>query len=277
MNTDQNQLPKTVLLYALSFLAVIISLSVLVGFIVLIPNEGDMNSKTINVQGTGEVFASPDISEFNFTVREEDKDGTRAQTKGSEKVSKVLAELQKIGIAEEDIKTDMLSANPRYEWHETKPVAPCTADGSCVNPESKRVIVAYEFSQTITITLRDLTKSGEVLRALSVADVSDIYGPNMRIEDADALRTEARREAIDKAREQAKIIASDLGVRLGKMTYFYEDNNGGYPMPYARGGEEMMYTDAKMGGVAMAPALAPEIPVGQNKITSTVNITYKIK
>ncbi len=271
MNTN-DQSAKTILMYAIALLAVIISAIIIAGFIILIPNRGDAYSKTINVQGTGEVFATPTIADFSFRVREEAKDVTTAQKQASEKVAIVLGALEKLSIPKEDIKTEVLSSNPRYEWHEDKAVV-CVAGQACPAPESKRVIVGYEYAQTVTITLRDLAKSGDVLQILGSSDVSDMFGPNLRVEDTDALRAEAREEAITKARAQAEATAKSLGVRLGKMTSFYEDNNGGYPMPYASGGMEYAVADSVM----MKSAPVPEVPVGQNKITTTVNITYKIK
>jgi uncharacterized protein YggE len=50
----------------------------------------------------------------------------------------------------------------------------------------------------------------------------------------------------------------------------FNENEFGGPVP--------MYARAEMAlGVDMAKAVAPDIAVGQNKITSNVNVTYEIR
>ena len=70
------------------------------------------------------------------------------------------------------------------------------------------------------------------------------------------------------AKEKAKVLASELGVGLGKVVSFSE-NSGGYPM-YV---EKRMMDSALVSSVAPAPVL----PKGENKITSNVSITYEIR
>jgi uncharacterized protein YggE len=75
--------------------------------------------------------------------------------------------------------------------------------------------------------------------------------------------------AIDEAKEKAKVLSKDLGVSLVRIVNFSE--NGNIPMMYGKG---MMATDS----VASAPvAPSPELPTGENKITSNVTITYEIR
>ena len=66
------------------------------------------------------------------------------------------------------------------------------------------------------------------------------------------------------------ILLVTLGVSIVRIVGFNENNGG--PIYYAK---TMSMDSAGMGGAPAAPA--PEIPVGQNKITSNVNITYEIR
>ena len=64
------------------------------------------------------------------------------------------------------------------------------------------------------------------------------------------------------------ILAKDLGVKLGKVISYYE------------GGSSMrMYDGAKTmsSGNVYGESSAPVLPKGENKITSSVTITYEIK
>ncbi|MCX6764948.1 MAG: SIMPL domain-containing protein, partial [Candidatus Nealsonbacteria bacterium] len=76
----------------------------------------------------------------------------------------------------------------------------------------------------------------------------------------------ARDSAIAKAKEKAKELAKQVGVKLGRITNFSEDSN----MP-------VYYNDASMVKGLGGGSPAPEIQTGQNKITSTVSITYEIE
>ena len=77
----------------------------------------------------------------------------------------------------------------------------------------------------------------------------------------------AREQAIQKAKIQADDIADSLGVRLGKITSFSENTNGGYPYP-------IMMSAKSADNTEVAPV---NLPTGETKITSDVTITYSIK
>ena len=81
------------------------------------------------------------------------------------------------------------------------------------------------------------------------------------------LQAKARKLAIDDAKEKARVLAKDLGVRLGKITSFSESGLR-YPVMY----ESAMIKDSV--GTAPAPA---ELPKGENTISSDVTITYEIR
>ncbi len=83
------------------------------------------------------------------------------------------------------------------------------------------------------------------------------------------LKDQARAKAIVNAREKAEVLAKQLGVNLGNVVSFSE-NSGGYPMMYAAKAMDMAV------GASM-PERAPELPKGENKITSNVTITYEIR
>jgi uncharacterized protein YggE len=63
-------------------------------------------------------------------------------------------------------------------------------------------------------------------------------------------------------------LANQLGVHLGKIISFQE-SNGAY------GG--MLYKSLDVVANQSAAPAAPQIPAGQNKVTSNVTIVYEIK
>lgn len=224
-------------------------------------------TNTIAVAGEGEVLASPDIATISFSVQEEAATVSEAQDKASKKTERVLAALKNVGIPVKDIKTENYSSYPKYEWQEG--TVSCMGL-NCPPPRpGKQVIVGYEVSQSVVVTVRNIENTDNVVAALGKAEVSNMYGPNFAIDKEDDLKAEARKLAIEKARAKAEVLARDLGVTLVRIVSFSEGGN--YPI-YAR----TMAAEMKgMGGDVSAPA--PELPQGQTKITSNVTVTYEIR
>lgn len=225
--------------------------------------SGVTASNTVTVTGKGEVFSVPDRATFSVTVREEASDVATAQDKATKKMNDVIAYLKGAGVEEKDIKTVNYNVNPKYEWHN----AVCR-EGYC--PPGKQTLVGFEVWQTLEVKVKDPKKAGELLSGVGSKGASEVSGLSFTIEDEDKLRAEAREKAIAEAREKANELAKQLGVQVVRVVGFYEDA-GGYPPPiaYGRGGMDM---------AAEAKAMvAPELPTGENKIVSNVNITYEIR
>lgn len=221
---------------------------------------------TITVTGEGDAFAVPDTAEISFSVRNDAKVLSDAQKVVSEKVAQTLALLKVQEIPEKDIKTESYTSYPKYDY-ETKQVS-CMAIG-CPTPQpSTPVIVGYEVSQMITVKIKNTEKVSAVLEGLAKIGVSDMSGPNFTVGDEDALNDEARKIAIEDAKSKAKTLAKELDVRLVEIVSFNEDGATPYPMYYAKAG---------MADSVESGAFAPELPKGENKITSRVTITYKIR
>jgi len=217
----------------------------------------------ISVSGDGEVFATPDVATFTWTVTETGKDVKDAQTKASAKVNAALASLEKNNIDKKDIKTINFNAYPKYEYNQVVCVTyPCSS--------SKQTLVGYEVSQTILVKVRAVDEAAKVIDGVTSSGISEVSSVSFTIDDEDALMTDARAQAIKDAKEKAEVLAKDLGVDLVRIVNF-SDNNGGYPIP--------MYGKAEM-SVSMDGAgnqSAPSLPTGQNKITSKVTITYEVR
>lgn len=217
-------------------------------------------SNIITVEGKGEVFAVPDIASFSFTVREEDPSVAKAQQAAAEKVNRALAYLREAGIAERDLKTESYTVFPRYEYLQK----PCTQFGC---PPGERVFKGFEAGQTVSVKVRDTEKAGTLLAGVGEIGVESVSGLAFTFDDEEALLREARAKAIENAREKAKALAKDLDVRLLRIVSFSEFRNE--PPFYKLGIAEAGAADGRGG--------APEVPAGENKITSTVSVSYEIR
>lgn len=224
-------------------------------------------TNTISVSGEGEVFAIPDIAEFTFSVSETAKDVQTAQTNATKKTNASIAYIKEQGIEEKDIKTIDYSVNPHYEWQQG--ACPVSSGGQYIPcPPGKQILTGYDVSQTIQVKVRDTKKAGDVLAGVGSRGATNVSGLNFTVEDQKKLEEEARGKAIAEARDRAEALAKDLHVDLVRVVSF---NEGGGGLYYAKA---MMSAEMARDTVA---APAPEIPVGQNKITSNVTVVYEIR
>lgn len=223
--------------------------------------KNDNLPSTITLSGQGEYLAVPDVASFSFSVEKESTTQKEAKDTGSAVVNTVIETLQKdFNLLDKDVKTISLSINPKYT-----PTAPCY--GYICPPVSSK-IDGYVFNQTLEIKIRDIDKAGDVFSKLTDLGVSNIYGPNLTLDDPQFAQEKAREDAINDAKAKAVTLSKQLGVKLKKIQSFSEDNMGGvYPM----------YATLGRGGDMMEKSVSPEIPAGENKYVSNVTITYEIK
>jgi len=226
--------------------------------------SGTTATNTITVTGEGEVFAVPDLATFSVTVTEEAKEVDAAQSVATKKINDIISYLKAQGLEEKDIKTTSYNVYPKYEW-----IQESCVDRYC--PPGNQEMVGFEVSQSVEVKVRDTEKAGSLLSGVGNLGVNTVSGLSFTIDDEDALNAEARAEAIADAEAKAQELADQLGVSIVRIVGFSE-NGGGYP--YYKREMAVMSMDAGFGGES---APAPSLPTGENKIVSSVSITYEIR
>lgn len=221
-----------------------------------------MNQNVISVTGEGEVFSVPDIAMFTFGSTADAKTVKDAQDQVTKKLNAAFDILKKAGIAEKDIKTVDYSVYPKYEYSQ----ASCS-QGYC--PPGKQNLVGYTVTQSASVKVREVAKAGDILGSLGGLNLTNVSGLQFTVDDETALQAQARAKAIADAKAKAKVLASQLGVRLGKVMNFSESGN--YPVPYYKAALD------SRGGVMANEVATPTLPAGENKILSNVIITYEIR
>jgi len=217
--------------------------------------QNNIYPETVSITGEGKVFIAPDVATVNLgIITEGNKVETIVQT-NTEKMNAVLADIKALGIAEKDIKTTNYSLQPRYEWTET----------------GTRIPKGYTLTQTIEVKIRDFAKIGNVLEVASANGVNNIGDLQFTIDDIEKAKAIAREKAIANAKEKAKLISQQTGLKLKKITGLYEDT-GAYPYP--------MYDSSGMGGGITAKemsSVAPTIQTGEQEITVKITLNYRTK
>lgn len=220
-------------------------------------------TNVISVNAEASVDAKPTGGTIMFTQRNDAKTAKEAEDMRNQVVAKAIAAIKAIGIAEKDINTTSINRSEKYEYN----TRPCEG-GYC--PGSSPTVVGYDAYQMVTIKVRETEKLTSVIDALRDAGVTQVDGPNLGFQDEEleTLQAQARKEAIEKARAKAEVLAKQLGVEIVRVVSFNEGGDRGY-MPYMA----MKAMDSMEAGSA-APSV---LPIGDSKISSSVTITYEIK
>ena len=211
------------------------------------------SARTLNVNGVGQVFITPDIAYLYAGVHTEKPTAAEAVAANNAQTQQVIDALKEFGVEEKDIHTSSFSIWPidRYD--------PATG-----TPTGEKY---YSVDNTIYITARDLTKLGALLDTVIKAGANTINSVQFDLSDKTAAMKDARAAAVKNAQEQAQELAGLAGVNLVEITNIsYTDST---PYVYAemgRGG----------GGASGIQANVPIEP-GQMTITANVSVTYEIK
>lgn len=216
---------------------------------------------TITVSDSGEIYAKPDLALVTLSVVTEAKTVAEAMSENTQKMNAMIDSVKDQGVEDKDLKTTNFYISPRYEWQQetTCLYPPC--------PSGKRVLVGYEITQSLEVKIRDMEKIGDILEGATEEGANQVSDLQFTIEKEDELRSQARKEAIEKAKIKAEELAKQLGVKLVRIANFSE--SGVWPVyaPYA-----LEKTAVGLGGGGEAP----QIETGENKIEVTVSITYEI-
>lgn len=215
----------------------------------------------ISVTGEGEVTAIPNVGQFSFTVMAEGATAAEAQEASGTKINDILAYLKEQGVEEKDIKTSGYYLNPRYRYEERM----CAFNSYC--PPGEQIQDGFDVSQTIDVKVRDTAKSGALIAGVGEKGATNLSGLNFIVDDTSAVKAEARTKAVADAKAKAEKLAADLGVKLVRITSYYE-NEPYYSEPYYAKAE----MSADMGGFGGA-----EMPVGETETKVQVNISYEVR
>ena len=218
---------------------------------------------TITVQGDGQATLPPDVARVSFTVENTKATVADAQEATTKQANAALEYVKGQGIADKDVKMLSYNISPQYSYPN-----PCPVGALCPDYVRAPKITGYQVSETVQVTVRDLTLVGAMLGGLGKLGVQNLNGPAFALDDSTAGYAAARADAINKAKAQAELLADQLDVRLGKIVNFSE-SSGGYPYP--------MYGYGMGGDMAIAKAETPNVPTGENTYNASVSITYEIR
>jgi len=208
----------------------------------------------IVVTGEGEATVAPDLAILSLSVMREAKTAREALDANNAAMAEVIEAIKQFGVADRDVQTAGLQIMPRYNYT-NKP------DGT-----QDAELVAYQVINTLTVRVRDLVKTGEIIDkavSLGVNQGGNIVFTN---DDPSATLTEARKNAVAEATARARTLAEAAGVQLGRVIEILDQSFGAQPMQI----------QAKSFDRAMMAASVP-IEAGETTYRVQVNMTFELK
>jgi uncharacterized protein YggE len=205
---------------------------------------------TISVSGTGRVVISPDVADLRLGVLATAKTVKAARQASATAMTAVLAAVKKLGVADKDIQTTVLSLSPTYDY------------SSNTNPPR---LTGYSLSNGIAITVRNLDTIGDVIDNALAAGATSMDSITFRAEDQTGAEQQARQSAMAEAKAKAQTLAAAASVTLGGVASISETVA---PIPYP----------VYYGAMAAAPAKDVQTPVqpGTNEVSVTVSVVFLI-
>ena len=205
--------------------------------------------KEIYVNGSGQVFLTPDVAYVYIGVHSESEDVGDALRENNAQAQAVAETLKSNGIESKDIQTSAFNVYPQPKY----------------GMQGEILETVYSVDNTIYVTIRELQDLGKILDEVIQAGANTINGVRFDVLDKSEALSEAREMAIKDAQYQAQEIANAAGVKLGDIVSLSAYSNS---TPY------VSYEGKALGG-----AMSPEVPVaaGQLTIQATADLAYQIK
>jgi len=209
-------------------------------------------TRSITVVGQGKASGTPDVAHISIGVETSGASAQEAVNANRAQMTTLLQKIKAAGIAAKDIQTSNFSI---YADQGKVDGMPSTGVGAGV--------ITYRVTNQVNLTVRDITKLGDVLDQAVSAGANSVYGVSFEVDDPSKLEATAREKAVVDAKARAETLAKLNGVSVGEVLTVSEVLGGVGPL-YAR-----VDVAAMGGGTPIQP--------GEFEVNVSVQVTYSIK
>lgn len=207
---------------------------------------GRMMSR-ISVTGEGESRVAPDLAVIDLGVTSQAQTAAEASALNAEAQSSVIDALKQAGLDEADIQTSQLNLGPIMQHGEDEP------------PK----VTGYRASNSVTVRVTELDRTGEILDAIVAAGSNQINGIRFSREDSAEAEDEALAAAVENARRKAEVMARAADLTLGPVIAMSDMVQSGGPQP--------MMMRAEMASDASTP-----VQPGELSVSAQVQVSYTL-
>ena len=220
---------------------------------IVVAQENCMHPRIISVTGTAEIKVPPDEVQLTLGIDSHDKDLVVAKASNDQRIKKLMALAHTAGVAAKNIQTSALTMGPEY------------------SDEKIPKLLGYQVSQTVTVTLTDLSKYEDLMTSFLKVGVNRVDGIDFLLADPKKYREDARLKAVRAAREKGKTMVAELEQSLGKPWEITEEAG-----PDLTGGLNANYQTRTHFEMHMQQE-GPTIAGGEVTIRSTVRVSFQLE
>ena len=184
--------------------------------------------RTVSVSGEGIVRVEPDMAVVHFGVVSVAEDPEEARRRNAEASSRAMNAVRDLGIEDRFIRMQMLRLQPHREW---------------VDDQRRYVESGFEAIREVVVEVHNLDQLPMLVSTVVQQGANRLEQVTYDIENRDQARNGALQQAVNNAREKARLIASTLGEDLGPVQNITEQSFD-FPRPMVDLRMEMAQTSA---------------------------------
>lgn len=203
------------------------------------------------VSGDAIVQAQPDTAILTISVVTQARRALDAQQENATKTDAMVRALKAAAGTGAEVKTSGYSVQPMRVYRENQPPT----------------ITGYEARNSVTVTMSELAKVGNVIDAASQAGANDVSGIAFTLRQDRPARDRALQEATREAMSKAQTIAQALGGRVVSIAEVQEEG-------FVRPPQPVYQAEALM---ARRDAVSTPIEIGSLDITSRVQLVALVE
>jgi uncharacterized protein len=207
------------------------------------------------VTGVGEARVQTDRGRIEFMVETQAPTAREAATQNADLMDAVIRALRDAGGQSTTVETGGYSVEPVYRYPSRE------------EPRVVPVIEAYRAVNSVRVRADDVTRVGPLIDAGIGAGANRVASLSFEARNPEPARMEALRQAVQKARGEAEVVAGALGDVLGRAMEVHTSSDFGYTM-----------NTAMVGRAAgeMAPAAPTPMQPGEQVIRASVTIKFAL-
>jgi uncharacterized protein YggE len=212
------------------------------------PRGVDRDEVLLRVVASGEAENRPDVATFSAGVSTIAPTSEAATRINNEKMNKVMASVEGLGVKRDDTKTQALTVN-RIDWGRNKG--------------------QFEATNQVSVKIRKIDDATNVIGAATKAGANILSGPDLAVDDKEAASKGAYAAAYKAARSRADAYAEAAGLKVKRILSITDGSAmGGQPRPYE-------FAEQAMDAAAAAPVTTgPPIRAGLDTSTAQVKVEF---
>jgi len=214
------------------------------------PRGVDRDETLLTVTASGRADTRPDEARLQLGVQSDGPSAGEASRLNRAKMDAVTAALARLGVKPNDLQTRNLSL-------------------SRINYGSERG--RFRAYNVIEVTIRDMSKVGEAVTAVTEAGANVMSGPDLRVSNREAANRSAYAAAYRAARARAEAYAGAAGLKIARVLAIRDGGDSNVITMDA-----VSMSVAEQGMLANQPPPAPFSP-GQNTTEVNVRVDFALK